>query len=445
VAVVVASTAGWALLTFVEGGITRVPVFDGLQNRPDRGETGAVNYLLVGSDRREGLSRADIGRLKLGDADGQRADVMILVHVSRKDQKAVLLSFPRDSYVEIPAYAGKAAARDKLNAAYSRGGPTLAVATIEHNTGVRIDHYLEVNFAGFEKIVNAVGGVDVCTPRPLRDRKAGLDLPKGSSRLDGEKGVAYVRARSVDGRGDIGRIERQQRLLASIVKKATSSGVLLNPAKLTALVNAVLDATRTDPGLRRDELLTLATKLRTLSPANVQFVTVPLADIDHVVPQVGSTVLWDEAAAQAMFEEIRRDRPLGSGTGRPAAPRVTVAPADIRVRVLNGAGVEGLGARAAKDLADAGYAVRGSPRNADTGAATQTLVRYDTRYTESVKTLQAALPGARVQPVEGLGRTLEVIVGSSYDGVRKVTVAKPSPSSSGPPAPARTAADDVCR
>ena len=446
VLVVVVSSGGWAALTLVERGLLRVDVFSGLADRPEKGSSDAVNYLLVGSDKREGLSAKEIRRLRLGRAEGQRADTMILLHVSRARDQATMISFPRDSYVKIPEYRAPdgttvPAGRNKLNAAYSIGGPQLAVATIEQNTGIRIDHYVEVNFAGFEQIVNAVGGVEVCTRKPLDDERAGLHLQAGRTVLDGQAGLAYVRARYLDGRGDIGRIERQQRFLGSVAAKAMSSDVLLNPRRLTSLVDAARDATTTDPGLRRDDILMLADRLRNMSPKQMQFLTVPMADLDYRVRGIGSTVLWDDAAAKAVFESIRADRPAAAKVA--PKPRATVEPGRIRVKVLNGSGVTGLGARAAKDLSGAGYALAGRAANAGTEGAEQTVVRYDDRYTTSVKTLQAALPGARFEAVPRLGSTFEITVGSAYDGVRPVKIVERAARPAGD-APTRTAADDVC-
>lgn len=443
-AVVVVSVGGWALVHVFDERIQRYDVFGGILDRVARGNGDAVNYLLVGSDRRDGMTSKDTRRLHVGSADGQRADTMIIAHVSRKQRKVTLLSLPRDSLVSIPAHRavdGREVPerRDKLNTAYSSGGPTLTVRAIEHATGIHIDHYLEVSFLGFERMVDAVGGVDVCTRTPLRDVRAGLDLPAGRHRLDGRDSLAYVRARYVDNRGDIGRIERQQRFLAALVHEATSTGALLDAGRLSGFVGAALDAVRTDPGLEPGELLQLARKLRNLSPANVTFLTVPLADSNHFEVGVGSTVLWDDVAAQAVFAAIRDDRPLPTAAPAPRGPVATVAPERIRVRVRARGDDAGLARRVFDDLSRAGFAVRGSPGAGDEPASGVTVVRYDARYTDSVKTLQAALPQARFEKVTGLGRTFQVIAGSAYDGLRPVSL-----RAAAPPAPPRTAADDPC-
>src|SRR3954452_17486463 len=145
---------------------------------------------------------------------------------------------------------------NKLNTAYSFGGPRLTIRTIEANTNVRIDHYIEVNFLGFVKIVNALGGVSVCTPTPIHDPVhrlatggyggSGLELPAGTSKLDGIRALEYVRAREFDPTADLGRIQRQQKFMSSMVQKAKSTGVLLNPGRLYSVIQAVADSLTTD-------------------------------------------------------------------------------------------------------------------------------------------------------------------------------------------------------
>ncbi|WP_240965778.1 LCP family glycopolymer transferase [Streptomyces zingiberis] len=220
----------------------------------------------------------------------------------------------------------------KINSAYAEGGPRLTVRTVERLTGVRVDHYLEVDFAGFIRTVDHLGGVEVCTPVPLRDERSGLDLPAGTSRLGGGEALAYVRARHVDAEGDLGRMRRQQRFLAALVDRAARSGVLLNPVKLTGAAEALLGSVRADPGLGTAELIGLGRAMRGLTASASEFVTVPVADPDHRVPGIGSTVLWDAAAAEQIFAAMREDRPLpgaarrhhtgpaGRGPGPAAAP-----------------------------------------------------------------------------------------------------------------------------
>lgn len=452
------SLTGFVGLNHYEDKINRVPVFAGLNEaaRPAKVDTQAVNILLVGSDSREGLSNEEIKELNVGIAggpagSGRRSDSMILLHLNDDWSQATLVSFPRDSYVTIPEFTAEDGTtyrerRNKLNAAYAEGGPALTIATLEQATGVRIDHYVEVGFDGFVKAVDAVGGVEVCTEKALYDRRAGLDLPAGTSRLDGGQSLAYVRARYVDSRSDLGRMERQQDFLGSLFRQATSSGVLLNPVRLNGLLDATLSSLSTDPGLDRGMLLQLAQQMRQMAAGNVVFTTVPIADADYRPGGVGSTVLWDDEAAAELFAALREDRPL---TDEPAAgatstaPPVTKSPGSIQMQVLNGTGQSGVARATADKLAEVGFAVRGVG-NAE--PVTTTEIRYDPRWSESLKTVQAALPGAKAVAVEGQGGTFEIVVASATQPVLPVTVvaAAPKPTTSASSPAVRSAAQNLC-
>ena len=451
--VLVVSGAGYGLLAWSDASIERVDAFAATGARPTASAAGSTTFLMVGSDARTGMSARDRKRLHVGRADsapGRRADAMLLVHVSSRHDTVTAVSLPRDSYVTIPAHTGTDGSavperRNKLNAAYAIGGPQLSVSTVERSTGVRIDHYIEVDFLGFEELVDAVGGVDVCTPTALRDRKAGLRLPAGTTRVDGETGLAFVRARNLDARADLGRIERQQRFLAAMVSRATSKDVLLDPRALVRFLDAALGSVRTDRGLSRNELVELATQLRHVSGDDVRFRTVPVADPSYRPGRIGAVALWDEQAAGEIFAAMRADlapqrKDSGAGGGR----AVTVAPEQIRVRVFNGAGVTGLGAEAARELGARGFEVAGPAENWRKSGLEQTVIRYDARYTETVKTLAASLPGATLEQVTGLGRTQQVVVGSGYDGVRAVRVKQPAGTGTAAATGERTAADDPC-
>jgi LCP family protein required for cell wall assembly len=448
--VLVVSGSGYGLLVWSDAGIDRVDAFAATADRPAASPEGSTTFLMVGSDARTGMSKADQRRLHVGTANttaGRRADTMLLVHVSSRHDTVTAVSLPRDSYVIIPAHVGTDGSnvperRNKLNAAYAVGGAPLAVATVERSTGVRIDHYVEVDFLGFEELVNAVGGVDVCTSKPLRDFKAGLRLPAGTTRVDGVTGLAYVRARNLDARADLGRIERQQRFLGAMVSRVTSKDVLLDPRTLVHFLDAALGSVRVDRDLTRTEMVQLATQIRHVSSRDVTFRTVPVTDPSYRPGQIGAVALWDEQAAAEMFAAMRLDS-APKPTVKASKTAVTVAPADIRVRVFNGAGTKGLGSRAATELAARGFEVAGPAQNWRSTGLDRTLIRYDARYTESVKTLAAALPGARLEKVAGLGRTQEIVVGASYDGVRAVRVKAPRVTGLATGGD-RTAADDPC-
>lgn len=446
--VLLASASGYALVSWSSSSIERVEVFAGLTERAAPHAEGVTTFLLMGTDGRDGMTRRQQRRLRVGSeavAAGRRADTMLLVQVSQRRGKVTVVSLPRDSYVPIPARTSTEGVpvperQDKLNAAYAFGGAPLAVATVERATGVRVDHYLEVDFLGFVDLVDAVGGVRVCSPVPLRDWKAGLRLPAGTSLVDGETGLAYVRARSVDGRADLGRMERQQRFLAAMAKRATSSDVLLDPRQLVELLQAAMTAVRADPGLTHERLVALGTSLRHLDGRDISFTTVPIANPSYRAPDGQAVALWDDAAAGELFTALRTDVPP-KRQRIPKARRPTVPPAQVRVQVYNGDGEPGLGTSVSAELVHRGFDVVTPARNWRRQGVARTTVRYDAAYTESIKTLAAALPGARLVPVAGLGRTLQVVVGRSYDGTRAVQVraSKGSPSD-GP----RTAATKLC-
>ncbi|MEZ5117185.1 MAG: LCP family protein [Candidatus Nanopelagicales bacterium] len=442
VVVLAASLLGWAASQRYLGKIQQISVFAGLSDRPDAGEGEAYNVLLVATDDRTGLSRKERNKLNVGHADyGRHTDTMILMHVSSDSGRVTMVSLPRDSLVTIPARTDADgtqhdAQQAKLNAAFAYGGPALTVSTVEQATGVRIDHYMEVDFKGFLRMVDALGGVEVCLPAAAQDEKSGLDLPAGRQTVQGPQALAYVRARYIDATADIGRIQRQQKFLASMMQKATSAGMLLNPVAFDSFVSAAAESVKTDEGLGSDQLMELAQRLRGLDPKNVTFMTVPVAEYDHRVDGLGSTLLWDDLAATALFAKIRDDQPVVKAK----AATVEVPPGEIRVQVYNGAGVDGLGGRAATDLAKIGFEMAGPAENADASDATTTVVRYDPGWDRSVKTVAAALPDAELVAVEGLGRTIEVIVGSSYAGTSPVKVSAPTSSLD----QVRSADQDIC-
>ncbi|GAA2254070.1 LCP family protein [Kitasatospora cystarginea] len=475
-AVLAASGAGWAVLNGVGRSIDRVDAFAGADDRPE--DDGGTTILVVGTDDRDGIPEATLKNLLHAGGEGCHCtDVMMLVQLARDGGRASVVSIPRDSYVTIPAHRDPATRRQvpasmgKINAAYGMGGAPLAVRTVEQATGLRIDHYLQANFLGFVATVDALGGVDVCTAKPLKDEFAGLELPAGRTRLDGAGALRYVRARHVDGSSDLGRMHRQQRLLAQLLRRATDTGTLLSPGRLSRMVDILLSSVKVDKGLSAEELLALATRLKDLSAANTDFATVPLAVVDHQVSGWGSTVLWDQRAAKALFDAVREGRPLtghsetaaGPSPAPPSSPgaaasasvpsvsavptasasasaasapaALSVPPGHIRIQVLNGAGVLGLGARVDGDLRKLGFATTGTPANTEGGGSVaRTVVKYDPRWDESVRTVAAALPTARLVRVPGLGATLQVIAGNDYLGVTalpsptEVTTPEPSPS-----------------
>ncbi len=439
--VFVASAGSWVLVTYYGAKISRI---FGISQVLSGSSDGPMTILVVGSDSREGLSLAQARELGTGTAanaaSGQRSDTMMLVHLSADRNDITVVSLPRDSYVTIPAYTDDSgddhpAQQNKLNAAFALGGAPLLIKTVNEATGLEIDHYVEVGFGGVVKMVDALGGVDVCVPTDVNDYRSGLDLPAGTTHVDGIMGLAYVRARYIDPTADIGRMERQQRFLGSMFKEATSLGVLIDPVQLDSFLKAALASVKLDEDMSQDMLLDLAAELAELSPKDIRFLTVPLSNVNLSTP-VGSAVKWDKAQASRVFAALEADEPL---VKKDKGPTVQVAPGDINVQVLNGSDVEGLASQASEDLATAGYIIAASPGNADRSDVTSTVIDYDPQWNESVKTLQAAFPDATLEEVPGLGATFQILVGTEYVEPGKVKVAKNDSKLN-----SHTAADSIC-
>ncbi len=242
-----------AMLFYFDGKLHRV---DALSSYPGRvADTPGTNWLIVGTDSREGLSAEQKKNLATGDADGARTDTIMMAHLPLSG-KPMLISIPRDMYVPIPGMGSH-----KINSAFNNGGPKLLVQTVEQFTGVRIDHYAEIGFGGFDSVVDAVGGVTMCLDQPLRDPKAGLRLPAGCQKLNGAQALGLVRTRAFPN-ADLERVVNQRKFLSALMSRATSPSVLLNPFRLFPFVSGAVDAVTVDNGDHLWNLAWLALKLR---------------------------------------------------------------------------------------------------------------------------------------------------------------------------------------
>jgi LCP family protein required for cell wall assembly len=256
-------------------------------------------FLLVGSDSRAGLSKAEQKRLGTGSTGGQRTDTIMIVYVP-PGGKPALISVPRDSYVDIPK-----SAKNKINAAYAFGGPQLLVQTVEQNTGLRMDGYMEIGFGGFVNIIDALGGIRMCLPKAIKDRDSHIDLPKGCQTLSGVEALGYVRMRKADPLGDLGRVQRQREMLGAIAKKAASPATVLNPVRYWKLNMAIADAIKLGRDTSLPEALMLAIAMKRISGGNGLTLTVPVSSTGAPTA-VGSAVLWDPTKSKAMFSAIAR-------------------------------------------------------------------------------------------------------------------------------------------
>ncbi|OIJ63795.1 LCP family protein [Streptomyces mangrovisoli] len=421
VVVLASAGIGHAVMTSLDADIARVDPFKDMKNRPRAGH--GMNVLLVGTDGRDKITPAERHRFHLGGAPCHCTDTIMIVHISADRERASVVSLPRDSYTRVPATSARPAHAVKLNAAYAEGGPNLTVRTVEDMTHVKIDHYLEVDFTSFMKTVDVLGGVRICTPQPLKDSYTGLDLPAGTHTLMGGQALQYVRSRHVDGASDLGRMKRQQRFLAALIERASSSGVLLNPMKFRDVTRAVLGSVRADKGFGTDELIDLGRAMRNFSPSSSEFTTVPIGQMGYVVPGLGSTLKWDTEKADRLFAALRDDKPLAAAPAprtAQAAAQVEVAPQQIVVQVENGTATAGLGRRVDAALAATGFRTTGRPANATERTGGRTVVVYDPRWDRSARSLATALPGSELRPQAGRGPVLKVIAGTDFRQVRRV-------------------------
>ncbi|TYB51844.1 LytR family transcriptional regulator [Nonomuraea sp. PA05] len=296
---VVLLVAAVALFFVIDSRLAGIDgVLDDYDGRP--ADTPGTNWLLVGSDSRKGLTAAQRRKLATGQAAGQRTDSMMLLHIPEGSDKPTLVSLPRDSAVTIP---GKG--RNKLNAAYAIGGPRLLTQTVETVTGVHVDHYMEIGFAGFVDIVDAIGGVEINVRAAVDDPKAGLKLKKGVQELSGSQALGYVRTRKGGALPDFERTKRQRQFLGAVVKKAASPGVLLNPFTSVPLAFSATDAVEVDSGTGAFNMLSLG-----LAMGDSPVTTVVPFGGNESIPGAGSAVKWDRTKALALFNALKEDKPV---------------------------------------------------------------------------------------------------------------------------------------
>lgn len=283
-------------------------------SRPAKAAPGALNILVVGSDQRGG------------------SDIIMLAHLSADRNDVTVISFPRDSMVRLPAcparqgLPGQKRHLGMINSSFNFGGIGCTWKTIETLTGIHIDHFIKIDFDGFRDMVDAIGGVNLCIPEPIRDRYVGLELPAGLQTLRGEQALGYVRARYGLGDGtDIGRIRRQQEFFAAMVKKAMSGEILANPIRLFGFVNAATRSMTTDPGLTPRVMVDLALTAHGLSSDNTHFVTAPW----RYSTTYPGRVEWLAGPAKRLFRLTATDQPpVGFGASHAPPTKSSGARAD---------------------------------------------------------------------------------------------------------------------
>ena len=300
--VVSVGTYFWA-----DSKLNHVNVLSDYAGRPPAGK--GTNWLIIGSDSRQGLSKAQEQALHTGAAEGSRTDSMMILHTGSNGN--TLMSIPRDSYVTIPAWTDSkgvkhSQSKNKINAAYAFGDGPLLVKTIEYNTGLHIDHYAEIGFSGFVSVVDDLGGIHMCLPNAIVDKASGANLKAGCQTLNGTQSLAFVRERHQEASQDIARMKHQQQFLAALSHKATSAGTLLDPFVLYPTLDSGLSLLTVDDNVGLTDLASMFFAMKDVQGGKGKTITVPIADANYATP-AGDAVKWNMTEATQVFDAFKND------------------------------------------------------------------------------------------------------------------------------------------
>ncbi|WP_033326661.1 LCP family protein [Streptomyces yerevanensis] len=355
-ALVAVSTAGYIYVKHLEGNVNTTDV--GSAGAGNFSKDKAFNILIIGTDKRTGK-----GNQGYGDTNNiGHADTNILLHVSKDRTNATAMSIPRDLIVDVPdcpteqedgttkVITGSQSVRFNTSLGQSGRDPGCTMRTVKEATGISVDHFMMADFNAVKTLTSAVGGVEVCLTEPVDDEESKLKLPAGTSTVEGEQALAFVRTRKSFGNsGDLDRIKVQQQFLGSLMRKMSSSDTLTSPTKLVKLAEAATKALTVDTGIGKvSTLKDVALELKKVPPKNVSFMTVPV--VDNPTEQVKATVVVDETRAPDIFSMIKDDVSFTAVKKQQQKEKAEVAarlkgtkadPADVRVRVLNGGAAPG--------------------------------------------------------------------------------------------------------
>jgi LCP family protein required for cell wall assembly len=416
------AAGAWGLTSYVNDSVGRVNA-----GTAGAASNGPLNVLLAGVDLRSGLTPRQQDQLHVGHDVSSNSDTMMLIHVSADRSRVTVVSLPRDSWVQIPGHG-----MNKINAAFGLGGPNLMVKTVELNTELTINDFIQVNFLGFIKVIDALGGVNVCMPQTVSDPYSGLDLTAGVHHVDGLTALEYARDRHSFALSDLARIQDQQRLLASLLSEAISSGTLANPVKLSSFLRAAVAAVKVDQTLN---VSALADQLRGISPGAVRFMTVPLANLNYQTSTGQSAVLWDATAARALFTKLRDDLPVA----KPAASRKkgsSLRPSQVPLDVYNGTLIGGLSAGTGTDLTQLGFPVTAGLTWTRQDIL-QTVIQYPPGHHAAAELVRRDMPGATLHKVSGLAK-IRIVLGTNGHTVNSPATGQGSSTS-------KTAAQYACK
>ena len=445
VVIVAAGTLG-AYLKYraVYDSITRVTVpSTALGHRPPVYSTDSQNILVYGDDNRAGLTPHQQYVLRTGHDQSNNTDTIMLVHISPGRHRLTVVSIPRDTMVPVyecnsgPGYTGQQAnpaGAVQINSLLQIGGPTCLWKTVEQMTGVRIDHFIGIGMLGFVKVVDDLGGVNVCVPFNVNDPVSGLNLKAGEQHITGVQALAFWRTREDLGDGsDLQRIQRDQFMSVQVVKGVLHSGLLSNPIRLLRIVSDAAASMTTDAGMTVSDLVSIGQSFRDLSGQNVQFITMP----NEKWTQNANRVQPMQPQAGEVFGAIARDMtvPKVSTTPGPSstggAQVLTTSPANVKVEVLNGSGVSRVANEAAAGLTGRGFNVTGTG-DAPNFAYTKSVIEYSTAADmPAVNTLEKELTNVTSLQVASVAPgTVDLILGSDFTGLKVQTSQNPQPTAS---------------
>ncbi len=461
---VVATLAAYVKYRSFWDSIKRVDVAGLIGNQPPK-YNNAENILVLGSDTRVGQN--GVGG-SAGSTPGGRSDTLMLLHISPGHHKATMMSIPRDSMVPILACApsdgttGQQAAPgqlERINSTLNAGGPACTWKTVAQQTGIHIDHFIQLDFTGFEKIINDLGGVSICLPGPVNDPRSGLNLSAGRHHVFGREALAFWREREAVGLGsDLQRIQRDQFLMASLVQGIEHSGLLNSPTKMLSVIRDATGAMTTDTGLDQNAMLQIAGSVRGLRSSSVQFVTAPNVaypldpnEVEFAEPQAGqlfSAIAHDVALPKA--KKGKRGRKPAS-TKPTTTPVLATAPSQIKVQVENGSGANLLATKVGADLTSRGFAVVGTG-DASNFSYTSSVIQYAASADlPAANTLKGYLSNVQVVQNAALTPgTITLIVGSTFSALKSpssasATASTPSVSKLGASDHAITANIGICK
>ncbi|TJZ42316.1 LytR family transcriptional regulator [Streptomyces piniterrae] len=394
-------------------------------DRPVNLSPGSKNVLIIGSDSRAGAN-AKYGK----GLTTMQSDTLMLLHIAANRKWATALSFPRDSWVQIPACKRGNGSESsphhfKINEAFSIGGDsgeigkaaTCTIKTVEKNTGLRIDHFASIDFQGFKGMVNALDGIEVCPKHAIHDKKAHLDMEAGCQTVRDEKALGYVRTRySVGDGSDLGRIGRQQEFMKAMGAKAQDK--LTSPGDLYDFLDSATKSIKTDNDLAGlKPLYDLAATVKGIPSDRLTFLTVPNYYREADVPTDKANVIWQYPQAGDLFSDLAHDREIGAAGKKKLAEaaKSPITARAVQVRVLNGTGVAGQAATAAGRLRGLGFPVTAT---GNAPATDKTTITYPAALKAQAAVLGSRLPGAKLtQSAEATAGVVTLTIGPDFSSM----------------------------